>query len=60
MTAEKMLEILKEYGINSREEFFKAYEEMEKLDISIFVKEWKHEEKDGCNNDGGSACPGTV
>lgn len=60
MTAERMLEVLKGYGINSRDELWKIYVEMGKLDISIFVKEWKHEEKNSCSNAGGSACHGTV
>ncbi len=61
MTADRMLEILKrDYGINSREEFYEAFRQMPKIDIGLFTKGRRDEESTGSDNDSGSTCADTV
>jgi hypothetical protein len=45
MTADRMLETLKDYGINSREDFEKEYRAYKGVDISLFVAEGRTDVK---------------
>ena len=44
MLSEKTLKALERYGIHNEEELVKAYEEQEKIDISIFTQTCKKEQ----------------
>lgn len=53
MTADQMLENLKKYGINSREEFYKVYQQSEELlDIGIFTKPMRGNDEKADHSDG--------
>ena len=44
MTAAQMLDILKEYGIESKEQFFREFEKLPGLDIGCMTQKVQHQE----------------